>query len=564
MTAAWIILSTRWEFANVQAGLNVVISILGTVGIWALSRLWWQRGIKRVLDKQGNIPLSELFTFTSAGDSWDVMMLLGKQLFSKENWHLLLQLIIVVTVTLATIFAGPIARFSLRSGFVVRPKELSVLQASKGAGPFLNLVTANNLWNETINSLDLAGFPPDQLMDYVPASTEPWIYHEGEWDPTWRISCNNTDETEIPNMVASGNYSLQDPESAFPAFRNSLNPEFRNTTRYRSNFDSVGFVNPSEVPQVKRFIYIFLYQTDPRIGDQMYLNANPLEISLTMLYLQDMELDPRYKSFSGLAAYVPVGRVGNATFTRSDCLLTRKALVEDETRVPWPWTNITASITRAYADFYRHPFTVAAANKAIFKPRPPKEIIRFYQVYMASISTMSGTTTLKQVSVRLDTVELSIITLIVLALILLWILWVATRFFIFYWKNKRRIEEKYIPDAKIEWMVHAAKCLPPDVVEESQSDRGHFRNARFGDSGLEEQRPKLARVFSPKQAAPATRLTQSLDLHRERSGSSTIKLSNPSSPISPTNTFKSTRSFGFDESIQRVETADVTEYDQKA
>ena len=85
MTAAWIDLSTRWSLTSVQAALNVIISIMGVAGIWALSRFWWQRAGTKVVRDNSDIPLSMLYTVTAPGEGWDIIAILRRRAALNRN-----------------------------------------------------------------------------------------------------------------------------------------------------------------------------------------------------------------------------------------------------------------------------------------------------------------------------------------------------------------------------------------------------------------------------------------------------------------------------------------------
>ena len=143
MPFTWIIISTRWGLSSVQAALNVIVSVLGTVGIWSFSRYWYRRGSSNLLSGERDVPLPVLFTFTSPGDAWDLVAVLRTRVFAKENWYLLVQLVVVVAATTACMLSGPIAKVSLKNGRTIQQKELQVLQTTKGGGFLGNLLYAN-------------------------------------------------------------------------------------------------------------------------------------------------------------------------------------------------------------------------------------------------------------------------------------------------------------------------------------------------------------------------------------------------------------------------------------
>jgi hypothetical protein len=125
------VLSTKWSFATVQATLNVLISLLGTIGIWTFSRYWYQRSSSKIIQER-DVALSSLFTFTSPGDAWNLLVLLRQKLFTSRYFPLLVQLVVVLTVTTVTILAGPIARYSLKSETILVQRPLPDLAAGVG------------------------------------------------------------------------------------------------------------------------------------------------------------------------------------------------------------------------------------------------------------------------------------------------------------------------------------------------------------------------------------------------------------------------------------------------
>jgi hypothetical protein len=83
MAGLWIVISTRWGLSSVQASLNVIISVLGTIGLWAFTRFWWRRGCTSVLRKDTGVPLHKLFSIAGLGEGWDAAVVLRRQIFAK-------------------------------------------------------------------------------------------------------------------------------------------------------------------------------------------------------------------------------------------------------------------------------------------------------------------------------------------------------------------------------------------------------------------------------------------------------------------------------------------------
>ncbi|KAI9712104.1 MAG: hypothetical protein M1820_001813 [Bogoriella megaspora] len=499
MSWLWITLSTRWDLASVQAALNVVIAVLGTTSIWSFTRFWWQRASLKVLNGERIVPLSKLLTFSGPGEGWDLMTLLRRQLFAKENWHLLAQLLVVIGITAATGFAGPISKVSLRNGETIVRRSLQGLQTSKGAGPALNLLNANVLWNETIQSLNYAEFPFNQVMDFVPPTNEPWVFQENEWEPTWHVRCNQTEPTVIANLYGDNRYTFADPLNAFPAFRDTLDSAWLNTGRYRVTTDFCGWDTPGGNPSLKDAVFYILVQSNPEADDQMYLNKNPLELSISALHVSNGNITISANTITGRKAIVPTGRFQQALYSRSECLITRNAQVEDEDSIPWIWTNDTTSIAQSYADYNRFDVEQAAGRNLTVPTPSADDLLRFYQAYIASITTNTSRPTPKTLSVRLRTVELSSIFLGLILLLFLLTLWGSVRYLVFFIKHKTDLEKTYVPDGKLEWMLHAVKTSTT-LTEQmaNQKDREHFRSALFGCEVSSNIPPiaTLARIYS--------------------------------------------------------------------
>lgn len=512
MASVWILLSTHWSLSSVRAALNVIISVLCTVGIWSFSRYWWQRGSSKIVREKRAVPLSALFTFTDPGEGWDLIALLRRQVLAKENWHLLAQLIVVASVTLACMLSGPIAKVSLKSGQTVRQKELQVLQTIKGGGYFGNLVYAEVLWNDTIQSLDQARYPTTQLLDYLPPLTEPWVYVADEWNPTWSVLCDNTPETEILNLTGSGNYSIYDPLHAFPAYQDTYNPSWLNTSKYRMNSDFGSWEDWSRSDPI-RHVMLFVYiQSDPEVDDRMYTNNETLQISISVLHAQNFQA--LHSDTGGLSgeSWKPIGPVANASYTRTECNITRKPIVADEDAIPWVWTNDTESIASGLHTYWDYGLENAGGRNLPVSTPSAQDLFRFYQAYIVTTNTNHSLPSRRKVSTWLKTVELSVIFLVVFILLSVLTLWMTGRYFIFLRRHRTEIEEMNVPDGKMGWMIHAAKSSVNGheeefVVKKRPKDRDHFRAASFGRSSSEwgnsadgPQLPPLARVYNSRSS----------------------------------------------------------------
>ncbi|PVH82024.1 hypothetical protein DL98DRAFT_621631 [Cadophora sp. DSE1049] len=449
--------------AVVQAALNVVISFVGAVGIWSFSRYWWQRGAKKIINGNSDVPLSTLVTLTSLGEGWDVAAGLRRRVFAPEGWHLLFQLVVVVLATRATMFSGPIAKGSLRTSITVQQKRLEVLQATKGDGILSNMLMANTLWNDTTESLNQAGFPKDQLLDYLPPSTVPWTYISKEWDPTWRMDCSLTTDKVLYNVSGSGNGTFYQPLDAFPAFRDSYDQSWLNQSKFRveTNFNEMTY--PGGDPKVFQHTNFFvLLQSDPQLDDRMYTNNETLQLSMSVLHARGFQ-----------------------------------ALEHND---------MTESGTESYMSYFDYELEVQVSKREYVPTQSGEELLRFYQAYMITASTLYALPSQRKLSVLVDTVQFSSAFLAVVLLLAVLITWQTMRYRFFLRKYKAELG---VPDGKVDWMIHWAKVASNDVENVNDGikakDRDYLRTAYFGFVNIDEEnisampkRPQFARVYTSR------------------------------------------------------------------
>ncbi|KAH6983351.1 hypothetical protein BKA56DRAFT_718770 [Ilyonectria sp. MPI-CAGE-AT-0026] len=499
MSGAWITLSFVWDFANVQATLNVIISILGTIGIWTFSRLWYQRNTTKVMGRE-NTSLSSLFTVTSLGEFWDILCLLKHHVLQVQFIPLLFQGAVVIAVTVITILAGPIARFALRSVEVVRLRPVEGLLAYvPEVGPIGGMVSGNVLWNTTMMRLDAAGFPHDMLLDYLPSNDKTWVYQQGEWNSTWSVDCEMTNQTLL-EVTADQNYTVSDPIRHFPALGATFDSDMFNQTEYRHASDFCGWtvteVNGSVSMQD---VYFFvLAQSNPSIHNRMYLNKDAMHLRLAVLHVHDAALVAQDAQFGGRGSWRVNGTIPEASYTSIECRIQHQVAVPDaDVYVAWPWTNETDSIVRAYADYNRAGIMRQSDSGEIVSPLPPQHILRFYQAYMVSWSVQNALRVPRTLSVSLAATQLSTAFLAVAILVAVCIATTLVRYALFRRSRSADIEASQVPDAKLDWMIHAFKnSKHVGEVDLAFPDRDLFSTAAYETVRAPVAVRGLARVYS--------------------------------------------------------------------
>ena len=528
MTVAWVNLSTRWGLTSVQAALNLIISVLGTVGVWAFSRHCWQRGSTSVLYQNSEVPLPSLVTVSSLGEAWETVTVLRQRIFQRNNRSLLVQLFVVAIATIACMFAGPIAKLSLRSTSTIQNSHLEVLQSIKGDSYTANLVDANVLWNDTIESLNKAGYPDTQMLDFLPPSVAPWVYIANEWNPTWTMTCNSTHETILHDVTATGNHTFYQPIDAFPAYRDTYEPSWLNTSKFRIQSDFACW-SIANTHIYRDALFFTLIQTDPGINNRLYNDNGTLQMSLSVLHAKEFNTtDYSDVTLGTNTQWKPFGPVGNASFSRIECNFTRKANVANENEIPWLWTNDTYSITYGYSTFWYY-LLENDSSKDLRVPTPtPKRILRFYQAYYISVNTIYAFPSLRKLSVMVDTVQLSVTFLVIAIILAALTLWTTARYFIFLFRHHARLAESYVPDGKLEWMIYGVKIVASSSRSDKElkngkrlQDRDHLQMATFGrppppsqdsesvNSDTGQQRSRIARIQTQRISRPGRSASRS-------------------------------------------------------
>jgi len=132
------------------------------------------------LRSESDVPFPAILSLSGPGEVYDAVRMLRSKLFTQAHLVILFQIFVILAATLACMFAGPFAKVSLRSTRTIKQKNTEVLRAWSGDGPYGSSHSDNVKWNDTITSLDKAGFPYDALLDYLPSSAVPWTFAQSE------------------------------------------------------------------------------------------------------------------------------------------------------------------------------------------------------------------------------------------------------------------------------------------------------------------------------------------------------------------------------------------------
>lgn len=164
MALTWISLPDVWNLQDVQAVLTVLISLLSAFDVFVFACVSWQIATWRVV-KERQVSLSSLLTVSTLGEAVDIVRLLKLKILSFQHMPILAQCFVVVLLTAVACLSGPIARYSTRlSHNVILADVPGYLATNKHD----SMAYANVQWSAIEHSLNNAGFPLDQLLDFVP------------------------------------------------------------------------------------------------------------------------------------------------------------------------------------------------------------------------------------------------------------------------------------------------------------------------------------------------------------------------------------------------------------
>src|SRR2546423_1895517 len=170
MNTSWISLPASWKLEDIQAALNVIISVLSALGIFVFARMCWVGAAARVARNQ-NVKISSFTSLNTIGEAFDVLLLLKSRILSSRSLKILAQCIVVALFSATDILSGPIARYSTRRSHLISQVQVQSWLASTQHN---SIGYANVEWNHIHSSLDAAGFPYDQLLDVLPDTSTPW------------------------------------------------------------------------------------------------------------------------------------------------------------------------------------------------------------------------------------------------------------------------------------------------------------------------------------------------------------------------------------------------------
>lgn len=494
MSGSWLSLPRSWRLEDVQAVLNIIVSVLSTLGAFVFARICWQTTAAKVA-KNRNVSLSALLSLSSLGEVFDIAVLLRTRLLAGRYSKILIQCIVVACFSATAILSGPIARYSTRRGHIVSSLDVP---GSLVTDYYTSINFANVEWNLTQTSLDQAGFPRNQLLDFLPDTATAWVYREEEWNSTWTMNCNHTNVTPITLNVSNDNCTSLYTE--MPGLNEILNP---NDYYYHYWTHTGLFVNYTRWKDQLLFIVGTQYQDYDNDTGITYA----MSVSVAAVHLHNLT-----KSNNTSDCDFGPGPVQRASYTKADCQLHRRRHIPDDYHLAYPDTDDVGSIVDAYVTNYAARFVRESASDSNITVLEPTELVRFFQAYVLVKDTQFQQPVTRRLSVDIVVVQLSAVFLafaIVAALLILSGLASYSWFLL-----SHRSLASCIPLGKLDWMLQSIQCGTPWQPGEPDRPR------RCVISELEEEHvhlPRHQRMIAEFEHAtygdlvPASRTTDNLD-----------------------------------------------------
>jgi len=445
MSPSWIPLPASWKLEDVQAALNVVITVFSALGIFVFVRLCWQSGVAKV-SRNHSVRLSSLLSLNSVGEAYDVIRLLKRNVLSIQHLKLLSQCLVVVFLSTTTIVAGPIARYSTRRGHVVTEVAVPGLLATRNHN---SITYANVQWNLTEVSLNRAHFPLDQMLDFLPDPSTHWMYRTDEWNNTWSLTCNRTDQTSI-SLHATGNCTSRLMDE-IPSLQEVM-PRANFNWSYRS---WSGFYDTLEV---NKDILLFITGTSMWDYDDTTEFYNSMKMSVAAFHLHEV---PRQQNDSSLCEF-GVGPIGPSTFTKIDCELETVRRPPDDMRAAYPDSSDLAMISSAYTAYYSARFIQESTSNSTITVIGPDELVRFYQTYVISKDLQYKEPVTRMLSIEQTVVQLSTVFLVIALTVALLICLGGLKYAVFAYRHRHVLP--LTPQSKLDWMLQSIQAGSPGLT----------------------------------------------------------------------------------------------------
>jgi hypothetical protein len=448
MMDLWITLPHFWKLQDVQATLNVIIAVLSGLGILVMTRCCWQLGARAFIHRR-SVAASNLLTLSTLGEAAENLLLLRLDIL--RHGKLLFQCFGVIAFTLMTLLSGPIARYSTRPTTAIISSDINGTLVTKD---FNSMANAQVEWNLTQSRLDEAGFPKDQLLDFMPDTSHSWMYRPEEWNNSWTMTCEYADETPIHNMFVSTD-DCSDFQVKFGRETiQEMIPQWQ-SSEYSWWSSAEYYINATFYQD----LLIFAYATNHTNFENVSNTDTTVDFAMAALHIHGF---PKNSSDApDTCAYGP-GPANSASFTRAACHLTRAPLtaIQDYKAIAYPDCGDIDALPSAFAANYDPSFRKQAIAGQKIDLVKPEELVRFYQTYMVTKDTQDCHRVVRTLSIRVPAVQVTLTFVAVFAVLLLCIV-IGGGQYLMFWLGRRKILGS-LPQSKLDWLLHSMSMVRDD------------------------------------------------------------------------------------------------------
>ncbi|OCT44073.1 hypothetical protein CLCR_00625 [Cladophialophora carrionii] len=433
--AYWATLPRSWELENVQAVLNVIITTLGGITVYVFSRSCWS--ISGRLAAKGNaVPVTSLFSVNTPGEAIDALNLLRSHVW--RHWRILIQCIVVITLSLMTVLSGPIAKYSTKMTDVIIKTEVN----GNLAMGHNSMADSQVLWNLTQESLDYAGFPTDQLLDYLPDTGNSWIYRPEEWNNTWSMTCQSTESTPVDLRLAANCTSF---ESKFAPSLLQIFPQAYFAEDFYYNYGDF-YINQTYIQD----LLVIMYAANYTDYEESTGTWRTIDLSMGAFHAHGI---PKNDSDWDMCRFGE-GEAERASYSRIDCRVKRDlGSFGDAFFGAYPDAGDVSAIPTSFVGNFFARFKQEAIEDLDISIITPRDLQRFYQVYMATKDTQNKLPVRRLMSVKVAAVQLSTVFTAVFGLLALFNCLAGATYGLMFLHNREAVAS--VPQSKLDWLLQS-------------------------------------------------------------------------------------------------------------
>ncbi|KPI40522.1 uncharacterized protein AB675_7631 [Cyphellophora attinorum] len=525
MNATWISLPADRTLPEVQAGLTLVVTVLAALTIFIFVRTRWISATRRSA-KGKDVKLSSFVCLNSLGEVLDAFIVLRTRVLSKRHLGILAQCIVVIFLSASSLLSGYVARYASRSGYEVSRQAVSGYLADRLSG---GMSAANVEWNETYYRLDQAGFPLNQLLDFLPANDLNWKFDSTQWNNSWTMSCQSSGPASV--ALATTGYCGNSIVSEIPALAEFLSPnDYQVSAESWSGFE-----------WNNRWRDIYLFSTAK--AQSAFANSdgtnNSVSISIAAIHMRNVT--KKSEPSSNTCQYGVTAR-SNSTLSKITCQLSRLKQVPDVNNTAFPDypPEYQQTLSNALTSFYGARLAQESATKSPITIIQPNELIRFYQTYTVVKDVQYRQPVTRFINQADTVVQVSIIFLAIAAffalIVLLGLLNYAA---LVIFQNKAF---RHTPLTRLEWMIQSISAtdkrhsvmIPTDSARVDASDkRAAFETAVYARNAMVGGAVRQRSSWRDSSASTAYMASPGLEYDKYVLGNVVSQGSQPTSPWVP-------------------------------